>query len=84
MSVLLLKNNRNFRLLCVTTLISSIGDSLYSLACTLTVYALSGSIAGVAGMWMIRAIIRIPGQFLAGVVSDRFNRKYISFFYVYN
>lgn len=67
-----------FRILCYATTISSFGDSLYSLACTLTVYALSGSLVGVAGMWLIRALIRIPSQFFAGIVADRYNRKKIS------
>lgn len=74
----LLLNNRNFRLICLTTLISSIGDGMYNLACTLTLYAMSGSVAGVAGMWLIRALIRIPSQFIAGVISDKYNRKHIS------
>lgn len=36
---------------------------MYSLACTWTIYNISGLVIGVAGMWLIRAIIRIPGQF---------------------
>lgn len=74
----LLKKSRTLRLLCYATLISSLGDSLYSLAITLTVYGLSGSIMGVAGMWMIRALIRIPCQFFSGIIVDRYNRKKIS------
>lgn len=69
---------RQFRILCCTTAISSLGDSLYSLACTLTVYAMTGSLFGVAGMWLIRALIRIPSQFISGIVTDRCNRKKIS------
>lgn len=78
MKKILFLQNRNFRLLCFITLISSIGDSLYSLAITLTVYQASGSVAGVAGMWLIRALVRIPAQFAAGIVSDRLNRKAVS------
>lgn len=69
---------KSFRILCCATAISSLGDSLYSLACTLTVYAMSGSILGVAGMWLIRALIRIPSQFVSGVVADKCNRKKVS------
>lgn len=29
-------------------------------------------------MWLIRAIIRIPIQFISGIIADRFNRKLIS------
>lgn len=78
MKKILFLQNRNFRLLCFITLVSSIGDSLYSLAITLTVYQASGSVVGVAGMWLIRALVRIPAQFAAGIVSDRFNRKAVS------
>lgn len=77
-----LLKNKIFRILVFTTAISSFGDSLYALAITLSVYELSGSLAGVAGMWLIRALIRIPCQFLSGVIVDRFNRKKVSI-YVY-
>ena len=50
--------NKIFRILLWVTTISSFGDSLYALAVTLSVYQMSGSIAGVAGMWMIREIGR--------------------------
>lgn len=69
---------KSFRTLCYATIISSFGDSLYSLACTLTVYTLSGSLIGIAGMWLIRALVRIPSQFFAGVIADRCNRKKVS------
>ena len=71
-----------FRKLSLATLVSSFGDSLYALAITLSVYNITGSIVGVAGMWLIRALIRIPCQFFSGVVVDRFNKKRISI-YVY-
>lgn len=77
-----LLKNKTFRLLVWTTVVSSFGDSLYALAITLSVYQLSGSLAGVAGMWLIRALIRIPCQFVSGVIVDRFNRKKVSI-YVY-
>lgn len=74
----ILKKSKILRLLCYATAISSLGDTLYNLAITLTVYSLSGSVAGVAGMWLIRALIRIPCQFVSGIVVDRYNRKKIS------
>ena len=74
--------NQAFRKLSLATLISSFGDSLYALAITLSVYHITGSIVGVAGMWLIRALIRIPCQFFSGVIVDRFNKKRISI-YVY-
>ncbi len=42
-----LLKNKSFRLLVWATLVSSFGDSLYALAITLSVYELSGSLAGV-------------------------------------
>ena len=74
--------NPAFIKLALATLISSFGDSLYALAITLSVYNITGSIAGVAGMWLIRAVIRILCQFLSGVIVDRFNKKKVSI-YVY-
>lgn len=77
-----LLKNEAFRILALVTGISSIGDSLYSLAITLSVYNITGSLMGVAGMWIIRAIIRIPCQFFSGIMIDRYNKKKISI-YVY-
>ncbi len=75
-------NNPLIRTLVCATAISSLGDSLYSLAITLSVYSMTGSLFGVAGMWLIRAIIRIPCQFFSGVMVDFFNKKRICI-YVY-
>ena len=75
-------NNTLIRTLICATAISSLGDSLYSLAITLSVYSITGSVFGVAGMWMIRAIIRIPCQFFSGLMVDFFNKKRICI-YVY-
>lgn len=67
--------NKAFRYLVGATTISSLGDSLYSLAITLSVYKITGSIIGVALMWLIMALIRIPCQFMAGIVIDYFDKK---------
>lgn len=74
--------NKKFTILALATTISSFGDSLYALAITLSVYNFSGSLAGVAGMWLIRALIRIPCQFISGIIVDKYNRKRISV-YIY-
>ncbi len=42
-----LLKNKSFRLLVWAALVSLFGDSLYALAITLSVYELSGSLAGV-------------------------------------
>lgn len=70
--------NKAFRYLVGATTISSLGDSLYSLAITLSVYKITGSIIGVALMWLIMALIRIPCQFMAGIVIDYFDKKKVS------
>lgn len=57
---------------------SSIGDNLYNLALTLLLYNMTQSVVGVAGMWLVRAVIRIPVQFLSGIIADKFNRQKIS------
>lgn len=69
--------NRNVFLILIGSLISSIGDNLYNIGLTLSMYALSGSVSAVAGMWLVRALIRIPGQFFSGIIADKFNRKRI-------
>lgn len=69
--------NRNIFLLCIGSFISSIGDNLYNIGLTLAMYSMSGSVKAVAGMWLIRALVRIPGQFISGIVVDKFNRKNI-------
>lgn len=70
--------NKNVVLICLGSFISSIGDNLYNIGLTLSLYALSGSVFAVAGMWLIRALIRIPGQFFSGIIADKFNRKKVS------
>lgn len=72
--------NRNIFLICLGSLISSIGDNLYNIGLTLSMYAMSGSVTAVAGMWLVRALIRIPAQFFSGIIVDRYNRKKIMVF----
>lgn len=69
--------NRNIFLICLGGLVSSIGDNLYNIGLTLSMYAMSGSVAAVAGMWLVRALIRIPAQFFCGIIVDCYNRKKI-------
>lgn len=76
--------NRNIFLICIGGFISSIGDNLYNIGLTLSMYSMSGSVTAVAGMWLVRALIRIPGQFFSGIIVDKYNRKkimvYVNFF----
>lgn len=67
--------NKNFALICSGIMISTIGDNLYNLALTISIYKLTGTIAAVAGAWLVRAAIRIPSQFISGIIADKYNRK---------
>ena len=52
-----LLKNKSFRLLVWATIVSSFGDSLYALAITLSVYELSGSLAGVGYAMMVFGLL---------------------------
>lgn len=42
------KSNKEFRKICLASFISSIGDNMYNLACTLLLYNITNSVVGVA------------------------------------
>lgn len=67
--------NKNYRKLLIGNTISSFGDSMYSIALTVSLYEATGNISAVAFMWLIRAVMRIPIQFISGIVADTFPRK---------
>jgi MFS family permease len=69
--------NRNFTLLWVGQLISTIGSSLTSLAASILVFRLTGSAASVGLMLMATAAPTILVGLLAGVFVDRYDRKRI-------
>ena len=67
--------NKNYILLLQGQLVSTIGDSLYSIALAFFVLKLTGSTALVG---MIMGIVTIPRIILgpfAGTIVDRYNRK---------
>jgi DHA3 family macrolide efflux protein-like MFS transporter len=76
-SALAIFGNRNFTLLWVGQLISTIGSSLASLAASILVYRLTGSAASVGLMLMATAAPTILVGLLAGVFVDRYDRKRI-------
>ncbi len=69
--------NKNFLFLSIGGFISVIGDYMYNIALTLTLYNTTHSIGSVALMWLSRAILRIPIQYLSGIIADKFNKKHI-------
>lgn len=67
--------NHNFMKLMIGNTISGLGDSMYNIALTVNLYQTTGSVSAIAFMWLIRAAMRIPVQFLAGIVADSYPRK---------
>ena len=76
-SALAIFRNRNFTLLWIGQLISTIGSSLTSLAASILVFRLTGSAASVGLMLMATAAPTILVGLLAGVFVDRYDRKLI-------
>lgn len=70
-----LLKNRNFVLLALGGFISTIGDYLYNIAITVALYSVTNSIGSVALMWLSRGALRIPIQYLSGIIADKYNRK---------
>lgn len=70
-------HNGNFTLLWSGQLVSTIGDSLMSLAASIMIYRLTGSALSVGLMLMATAAPSIILGLIAGVLVDRFNRKSI-------
>ncbi|MTI46524.1 MAG: MFS transporter [Firmicutes bacterium] len=69
--------DKNIIMLFIGGFISNIGDMMYNLALTITLYTASQSITPVAIMFLARGVLRIPIQYLSGILADNFNRKYI-------
>lgn len=68
---------RAFVFLWSAQLVSTIGDSLTSLAAGIIVYRLTGSVLNVGLMLMATAVPTLIFGLIAGVVVDRFDRKRI-------
>ena len=69
--------NRNFTLLWLAQLVSSMGTSLTSLAAAIYVYKLTGSALNVGLMLMASAAPSVFVGLVAGVLVDRMDRKRI-------
>ncbi|MFD3158668.1 MFS transporter [Haloimpatiens sp. FM7330] len=69
--------NKNFMLLSIGSFISCIGDFLYNIGLTIYLYNITNSINSIALMWLSRGILRIPVQYLSGVIADEYNKRKI-------
>ncbi len=69
--------NRNFALMWIGQLVSTIGSALTSLAASILVYRVTGSALSVGLMLMASALPSIFLGLVAGVFVDRFDRKRI-------
>ena len=76
-SALAIFTNRNFTLLWLAQLVSSMGTSLTSLAAAIYVYRLTGSALNVGLMLMASAAPSVFVGLAAGVLVDRMDRKRI-------
>ena len=76
----LIKSNLNFRYFYFGGVISCIGDYLYDIAVTLLVYDITKSVNSIAFMWICKGALRIFIQYLAGVITDRYDRRKIILF----
>ncbi|MEA2609284.1 MAG: hypothetical protein QOJ75_1527, partial [Chloroflexota bacterium] len=70
-------HKRDFSLLWLAQLVSTVGSSLTDLAAGILVYRLTGSALSVGLMLMATAIPSLVVGLLAGVVVDRYDRKKI-------
>jgi DHA3 family macrolide efflux protein-like MFS transporter len=68
---------RNFTLMWVGQLISTMGSSLTSLAASILVFNITGSAASVGLMLMATAAPSVVVGLIAGVFVDRYDRKII-------
>jgi MFS family permease len=68
---------RDFSLLWLAQLVSTIGSSLTDLAAGILVFRITGSALNVGLVLMVTAIPTLFVGLFAGVFVDRFNRKYI-------
>ena len=73
----LLRDNRNFRNLWIGQIISLLGDWFNLIASAALITELTDSGMAVGGLFVVRMLAPFLISPLAGVVADRYNRKYI-------
>lgn len=75
-----LLRNRNFTLLWIGQIISSIGDSMHQLALTWYVFQATGSALETSGVLVASYLASLIGGLMAGALADRLNRKALMVF----
>lgn len=75
--VKLVRTNRNFRLLWFGEIISLLGDWFNLIASATLIATLTQSGLAVGGLFVVRMLAPFLVSPVAGVVADRYNRKYI-------
>lgn len=75
--VSLVRDNANFRYLWFGQIVSLLGDWFNLIASASLVATLSQSGTAVAGLFVVRMLAPFLVSPLAGVIADRYNRKYI-------
>ena len=73
----LVKSNRNFRLLWAAQIVSLLGDWFNFIATAALIAQLSGSGLAIGALITVRMVAPFLVSPLAGVVADRFDRKWI-------
>lgn len=76
----LVRTNRKFRLLWVGQIISLLGDWFDLIASAALVASLTGSGTAVGGLFVVRMLAPFVLSPIAGVASDRYNRKRLMIF----
>src|SRR5262245_45009211 len=75
--VTLVRENSNFRYIWIGQIISLLGDWFNLIASASLIATLSQSGTAIAGLFVLRMLAPFLVSPLAGVVADRYNRKYI-------
>src|SRR5215469_110398 len=73
--LLLVRNNRNFRLLWIAQIISELGDWLYAVAVYSMLLEYTGSARAVALAFVFQVLPQFFVDPAAGVINDRARRK---------
>ena len=78
--VALVRDNANFRILWFGQIVSLLGDWFNLIASAALIAILTHSGAAIGGLFVIRMLAPFVASPFAGVIADRYNRKYILIF----
>lgn len=69
----------NYVRLMTATALSSLGSQITVLALSVAVFSATGSVAGLAGIWVVRVLSRLLMQPFTGALADRWDRRRMLF-----